>query len=228
MQIENELYAPVRPKQVAESGEKPTDALENRGVMYVELRALDVNPFSPYGITLQQMRVLDVFLLYCLLNEQDGLDDSQQKEAERNQDNIVLHGRKENLIMQFNGKDVSRTEWLKNIFADFEQIASWLDGHYGGCEYTSAISESKSAVTDPKQTLSGKLMEYLLKQDLDNGRYGLELANLYKTQILDKPSLEYSFEYLSEESEYSFKEVKRIEDSDTVSFDDFLKDYFNK
>jgi len=228
LQIENELYAPVRPKQVAESGEKPTDALENRGVMYVELRALDVNPFSPYGITKQQMRVLDVFLIYCLMSEQTTLDESQQKEAEHNQDNIVLHGRQENLMMQFNGKEISRTEWLKQIFADFEQIAAWLDRHYGGDDYSTAIVESKSAASDPKQTLSGQLMAYLLQQDLDNGRYGLELANRYKSQILEKPATEFSGEYLSRKSKFSFVELGRVESADSQSFDDFLKDYFNK
>ncbi|MFT6207008.1 MAG: glutamate--cysteine ligase, partial [Colwellia sp.] len=37
LQIENELYAPIRPKQVAKSGEKPSEALRNRGVEYIEV-----------------------------------------------------------------------------------------------------------------------------------------------------------------------------------------------
>ena len=47
LQIENEYYSFVRPKQIARSGEKPTVALQRRGVRYVEIRALDVDPFSP-------------------------------------------------------------------------------------------------------------------------------------------------------------------------------------
>ena len=45
LQIENELYAPIRPKQVMKTGEKPSQALRDRGVEYIEVRALDVNPW---------------------------------------------------------------------------------------------------------------------------------------------------------------------------------------
>ncbi|MGL5334971.1 MAG: glutamate--cysteine ligase, partial [Enterovibrio sp.] len=52
LQIENELYAPIRPKRVMLPGERPLQALESRGVEYIEVRSLDVNPFSPVGIDL--------------------------------------------------------------------------------------------------------------------------------------------------------------------------------
>ncbi|MGD9163263.1 MAG: glutamate--cysteine ligase, partial [Chromatiales bacterium] len=50
LQIENEYYSTVRPKQIPEYMEKPIHALKRRGVRYVELRSLDVNPFNPLGI----------------------------------------------------------------------------------------------------------------------------------------------------------------------------------
>jgi len=226
LQIENELYAPVRPKQVAESGEKPTDALENRGVMYVELRALDVNPFSPYGITLEQMRVLDVFLLYCLLSDENTLTSEQQSEAEANQDAVVLNGRDKALELSFNGQIRRRSDWMTDIFNDFEQLANWLDGHYGGRDYSEAIALVKPAVEDPTQTLSGQLMSKLLHEQVDNGCLGLALAEQYKSSILNATPQEFSFEYLSRKSEFSFCERRRIEAADTLSFDDFLANYF--
>jgi len=64
LQIENELYSSIRPKQVARSLEKPSDALQSRGVSYLEVRCMDVNPFSLVGIEANQMDFLDVFLLY--------------------------------------------------------------------------------------------------------------------------------------------------------------------
>ena len=69
LQIENELYAPVRPKCVAKPGEKPSQALKNRGVEYIEVRALDVNPFSATGINVEQIRFLDIFLTFCMLKQ---------------------------------------------------------------------------------------------------------------------------------------------------------------
>ena len=226
LQIENELYAPVRPKQVTQSGEKPTDALENRGIMYVELRALDVNPFSPYGITQEQMRVLDIFLLYCLLNEQSTLSPGQQAEAEQNQDRIVLEGREPSLELSHDGEGRLRFEWLTEIFNDFEQIASWLDGHYGERNYSEAIANVKPAVEDPNYCLSGQLMSRLLAEQVDNGCLGLELADLYKKSIVNEGAVEFSGEYLFAKSESSVEAQGRVESADELSFDQFLADYF--
>ena len=48
LQLENELYAPIRPKRTPQRREAP-DALEQRGIEYIELRTVDVNPFTPFG-----------------------------------------------------------------------------------------------------------------------------------------------------------------------------------
>ena len=228
LQIENELYAPVRPKQVAESGEKPTDALENRGVMYIELRALDVNPFSPYGISLDQMRVLDLFLLYCLLAQDDEMTSEQQQEAERNQDTVVLSGRDKDLSLDYNGESISREKWLTNIFKDMSQIAAWLDRHYGGEEYKASLSTVEQAVTDPEQTLSGQWMHRLLTQEIDNGFLGMDLAKDYAEQIKASEAKYFTNEMLVKEATESLQRQQQVEQADSESYDDFLQDYFAK
>ena len=67
LQIENEFYGAIRPKRRIQPRERPLTALRRRGVEYVEVRCLDLNPFLPVGIDAAEMRFLDVFLLYCLL-----------------------------------------------------------------------------------------------------------------------------------------------------------------
>ena len=51
LQIENEFYGTIRPKRTTQSGERPLSALNERGVEYVEVRCVDLNPFEPLGIT---------------------------------------------------------------------------------------------------------------------------------------------------------------------------------
>jgi glutamate--cysteine ligase len=67
LQIENEFYGTIRPKRRINRGERPLHALTERGVEYVEVRSLDVDPFSPVGVAAATMRFFDVFLLHCLL-----------------------------------------------------------------------------------------------------------------------------------------------------------------
>ncbi len=63
----------MRPKQVPQAGETPSQALSNRGVGYVELRAVDVNPYSPIGINEDTAGFLEVLALYCLLLDSPDL-----------------------------------------------------------------------------------------------------------------------------------------------------------
>ena len=61
LQIENEFYGTIRPKRTTRSGERPLSALNERGVEYVEVRCVDLNPFEPLGINAEQIRFMDTF-----------------------------------------------------------------------------------------------------------------------------------------------------------------------
>ena len=86
LQIENEFYSAIRPKRVTESGEAPVRALDSRGVEYVEVRCLDVNPFTPLGIDVETTALVDSFLLSCLLEDSPlCTPDSRKMDEENNQ-----------------------------------------------------------------------------------------------------------------------------------------------
>ncbi len=59
LQMENEFYGTIRPKRVIRRGERPLHALRERGVEYVEVRLMDLDPFRPVGIVADTMRFLD-------------------------------------------------------------------------------------------------------------------------------------------------------------------------
>jgi len=85
LQIENEYYSTIRPKQILKGNEKPTLALKRRGVSYVELRSLDVNAFDPLGINERQLHFLECFLLFCLLHESPAIGDYERKAIDENE-----------------------------------------------------------------------------------------------------------------------------------------------
>ena len=57
----------MRPKRVANSGERPTSALKRGGIEYIEIRSLDVNVYDPVGINQDTMRFIESFMIFCLL-----------------------------------------------------------------------------------------------------------------------------------------------------------------
>ena len=69
LQIENEYYTSVRPKQPTRPNERPLKALRSRGIEYIEIRSLDIDIFEPAGISIETTRFLEALSLYCLFRE---------------------------------------------------------------------------------------------------------------------------------------------------------------
>ncbi|MGH8742595.1 MAG: glutamate--cysteine ligase, partial [Burkholderiales bacterium] len=111
LQIENEFYGKIRPKRTILPGERPLHALRERGVEYVEVRLMDLNPFSPVGIEAPVCRFLDVFLLHCLLTDSPPDSPAEIAAINRNQERVATRGREPGLALQRGGKDVALHDW---------------------------------------------------------------------------------------------------------------------
>ena len=113
LQIENEFYGTIRPKRRIRQGERPLHALRERGVEYVEVRLMDLDPFRPVGIVPETMHLLDVYLLYCLLS--DSPPDTPQEVAAigRNQQRVAARGRQPGLRLEHGSGEVDarRVGW---------------------------------------------------------------------------------------------------------------------
>jgi glutamate--cysteine ligase len=226
LQIENELYSPIRPKQPTRSLEKPTDALEDRGVEYIEVRALDVDPFSAVGIHANQFYFLDVFLVYCLVTPSAFFSDDLYQETEVNLKTVVSRGREPNLTLVREGESVNMQQWALTLFDDMQSIALLLDEANQTTLYSEALAIEKQKILDPSLTPSARLLESLLQDDKDNGTLGLQLAESYKEYFAKVNYRSMTEQDLHLHATESKKRQKAIEESDTESFDEFLADYF--
>ncbi|MFX4227247.1 MAG: hypothetical protein ACFHHU_04950 [Porticoccaceae bacterium] len=92
LQIENEFYSTIRPKQTARTGETQLKALKERGVEYIEVRCVDINPYAPLGIDRSQIQFLEMFLLACLFDESPDTNISELNEILGNQKKVVREG----------------------------------------------------------------------------------------------------------------------------------------
>lgn len=230
LQIENEFYATIRPKRVTENGETPTQALERGGVEYIEVRALDVNPFSPIGITEQQVRLLDLMLLYCLFSASPMMDDAEQALADKNFNRVVMDGRDPRLTLVQDGHDRLLADWLEELFAEFMPLARMLDKQTPGLTaYADTVSELYPAVLNPELTLSGQVLATLRDQQLDNSEFGMALARQYQAEFAKRQLTQFSAAQFDEWARASLAAQQQREAADAqTSFDDYLTDYFKR
>jgi glutamate--cysteine ligase len=226
LQIENEFYGTIRPKRVTFPGERPLHALRQRGVEYIEVRLMDLDPFEPVGIATQTMRFIDIFLLHCLLS--DSPDDSPQEIATLagNQHLTAARGRQPGLLLQRAGKPVSLADWGHDIVRDCAPIAAALDAAHGNHDYSTALAAAATALNDPSLLPSARVLT-AMAEHFDNSFVKFVRAQSEKTrdmlQALPWTAAQQShFERLSCESAAA---QKKIEAADTMPFETYRQQY---
>ncbi|MGI1946684.1 glutamate--cysteine ligase [Shewanella glacialipiscicola] len=225
LQIENEFYSPIRAKRVTRSGEKPSEALARAGVEYIEVRALDVNPFSPIGIEMTQVRFLDLFLLYCLLTESPKSDTTEEARLGANLKAVVLEGRKPGLELSTAEGTLSLKTWLEQLFDSLQTLAVLLDGEK--TDYQAALAHWRKAIENPDLTLSGQVLQNVIHQGQDHGQWVMTLAQQYYQYFVDYPLSSETIAQYQAEAASSLKKQAELEAVQSmVAFDDYLKAYF--
>lgn len=226
LQIENELYSPIRPKQPTLPLEKPTDALAERGVSYIEVRALDVNPFSEVGIEKQQFYFLDVFLLYCLVSPSADMPGDYYQQTEENLTAVVLEGRKPGLMLHRQQENLTLTQWATEIFDELAEVALVLDKANQNQLYSQAVAVERAKVEDAKHTPSARILAQLQESNEDNGTMALKMSDQYRQQLLDSEYQHFDKEQLQKLASESIEAQATAEKEDNQDFDQFLDDYF--
>jgi len=226
LQIENEFYAVIRPKQVAKSGESPSRALEDRGVEYVEVRSLDLNPFDPIGINEDCIRFFDTLLVYGLLNDSPQLSVDEYEETVKNRQRTVMSGRKPGLALSIQGKEQPLDQAGIELINKLEPVAALLDQAHGGSQYAASLEKQRAKIQDPALTPSARILSAMDKDEVSFYHFAMvqasEHADYFKGLRMDKGTLA---QYQGEATE-SLIEQQRLEEKDTLTFDAFLSDYF--
>ena len=171
LQIENELYGVVRPKCVIRPGERPLHALRERGVQYVELRCMDLDPFEPVGIAAATMRFLDVFMLHALLAPSPPDTPRQNALVARNQERTASAGREPGLLLeQPDGSRATLAEWGRRLLDGFVPVARALDDAHGTRAHAEALSAASAQLDDASRTPSARVLGALRRDH--GGAYG--------------------------------------------------------
>ncbi len=228
LQIENEYYSTVRPKQLLKGYEKPTLALQKRGVRYVELRSLDVNPFEPMGLSEAQLHFLETLMLYCLLQDSPAISAQERIEIDQNEMLAAHRGREPELRLSRCGKAITLNEWALEICDAMIDVAELLDHNTSKHPYRQALARQRRLVENPDLTPSARVLaemrngkesffEFARRKSLEQQWYFAELPVDFERE-----------QTLVELAARSIQKQKEIEAADKINFDQFLQDYFNQ
>ena len=224
LQIENEYYSPIRPKQIAMSGETPTEALERRGIAYVEFRAIDLDPYSDVGIRLSSACFLEVMALYCLLSDSPNLLPDEEEALAINLERVVNEGRREGLHIINNGEEQLLESWMLMHLERMQPLAALLDAHYGGNDYRAAVALMQGKAGHSESTISAQVNSDS-KRLGSLWQLGFTLAQQHRKSLLQQtlsPNTQAQYEVLAEKS---ILQQADIEKAETADFMEFLQQY---
>ncbi len=228
LQIENEFYSTIRPKRVIFPGERPLHALRERGVEYLEVRLMDLDPFVPVGIEASTMRFLDVFLLHCLVS--DSPPDTPQEIAAlgRNQQKTATRGREPGLLIERGGRELPLVECGLRIVEECAPLAAALDAAHGTHDYSAALARATAVLNNPDLAPSARVLA-AMRAEHDNSFVAFSRARSEQTraELLALPWSQALAERFDALARQSVEEQRRIEAADTMPFEIYRQQYLS-
>jgi glutamate--cysteine ligase len=233
LQIENEFYGTIRPKQPIRPGERPLHALAERGVEYVEVRLMDLDPFSAIGISPETIRFLDIFLLHCLLSESPPDSPALIETLSRNRHAVAERGRDPSLTLtREDGATVSLSGWGEDILQECEPLAAALDAAHQGQPgatpagaYADALARARAKLADPAQTPSAMVLEAVTAAGKSFHGFTREQSMRHHRNLQAMPLPAATRDRLGRLTTESIAAQAAIEAADTMSFESYRLHY---
>jgi glutamate--cysteine ligase len=228
LQIENEYYSSVRPKQIIQNNEMPSIALHKRGVAYVELRSLDVNAFDPHGINSEQLYFLEVFMLFCLLHESPVLTKKEIFSIDENLLLVAHKGRQPGLNLERNDKKINLQEWASELCHEMKSVANLLDSANYSENYFSSVKSQFAAINDPDLTPSARMLADMRERGESFYHHAKRMSQHHYQYYKNTTLSDKKVEFFNKMATDSLQKQRQIESEDTVNFDSYLENYFNQ
>ncbi len=233
LQIENEYYSSVRPKQIVQGDEKPSTALKKRGIAYIELRSLDVNAFDPHGINSEQLYFLEVLMLFCLLQPSPRLSKSEIETIDENLVLVAHNGRKPGLELRRDNEahgdeKISLHDWGSELCNEMKSVASLLDQANYSENYFSSVKSQIASIFDPELTPSARMLADMKNHDEGFFHHAQRMSKHHNKYYESHPLSAEKVAKFEKMAKDSLQKQKQIESEDSISLDDYLENYFKE
>lgn len=228
LQIDNEYYSSIRPKSNLNSNDASLKNLAVGGVEYIELRGIDINPFSPNGIDLWQAAFIETFIMTCFFLESNPISWVEQNKYTENYNKVALHGKSKDCTVYFYGKNILITELLKILLEKLFSVSSWLDSCYNVKYYTKSIQHVERILYHQEPLLCDMLLDEMINSKESFVNNILSLCQKHKDYWSNFVFNEDMQNKLQQEQNKSWKKYHGLKKNDAIDFKSFLEKYYER
>lgn len=164
---EKEFYTPIRFR-----GGKRVADLATTGVRYIELRNIDLNPYDRLGINSEQVKFLQLFLIYMLWVEEEKEPDTWVEEGTDKHELVSLeHPLKQTVFLE---EGLKVLNGMKEMLRELEQSTA-----------IPLIEKMVEKMLQPSETLAGKI--YQEAKEKSQHAFALNLGRKYDEEAHERP-----------------------------------------
>ena len=195
-----ELYTQIRLK--AYDNNDFLTSLTEKGINYLEIRSIDINPFEKGGVAKKDLEFINLFTLYCLITKESSFKDWQE-EAQTNQNNISLYGLDEEVLIYRDGRARKRNRIAFEILDEIREMNRVL-----GLNKEDIIDEMVEKFKDKTLTYSYRMTKLIEAEGFI--KTNLSLAKIYKEEVYNNRFGLFGYEDLELSTQILLKEgIKR-------------------
>lgn len=213
LQIEDEHYALVRPKCVVGLGERRLHALRDKGIEYLEVRALDIHPFLPLGIDEATVHVLDTFLIMCLIEESPPLMPAEMRAISDNHHRVVQSGRASAEVL----------EKAKHLNVKMQSVACILDKAYNQNQYEEACLGVSKQLEEPETLTSARVLADMRAHQESYFDFVMRWSRQHKKGMSQTRLSPERLDFYVQLAENSHREQTILEQEASVPFEEYLR-----
>ncbi|MCV6588987.1 MAG: hypothetical protein OIF57_08165 [Marinobacterium sp.] len=164
IQAFGEVYSFIR-KRAVRPGLDPLTAQKLHGIDYIELRAIDLNPFAPAGLSREQLRLIEIMMLYSALQPSPDANQKEKQQWRNNIERVSLAGRHGNIDIHAGEHIQPFREWAGTLFEELTEYAQWMTDCTGNSDYTEVVQYFSEQVANSQLTLVNKLCTNIKKDN---------------------------------------------------------------
>ncbi|MFP5441846.1 MAG: glutamate--cysteine ligase [Gammaproteobacteria bacterium] len=227
LQMEAEFYGSIRPKCVPLPGERLVTALRGRGVEYIEMRSLDLNPFLPVGIDHETSYFMELFATFCLLQDSPEQGVAELARNKANLQTAVNRGRDPEAVITMAGREASLREQGLALLDAMQPVACLLDEARQSAQgYTRSLAAQRRKLQDPELTPSARVLAELRARETSFFGFAMAQSLAARDHFRAQPLAPARREFFAQLAAESRAQQKEIEAADRQPFADYVATFY--
>lgn len=226
LQMEAEFYGSIRPKCVPLPGERTAVALRSRGVEYVEMRCLDLNPYVPVGIDYGTAYFMDLFATFCLLQDSPLQTADDMARNKLNLHTAVNEGRSPAAVINLDGNTDSLRAWGLALCDAMVPVAKLLDDARQTHSYSRTLADQRRKLVDPELTPSARVLTELRDREISFFEFAMGRAQAARDYFRGQPLSLDRREFFRRLAADSLEEQRELEAAAQPPFADYVAAFY--